>query len=305
MSQFGSLHGLDDLEAPRKLEAMPYVVTKNASQIVNNALHAASRTSTLGGDLKYRVAPNLTLDATINPDFGQVESDPAVLNLSAYESFFDERRPFFVAGRGLFRFDVNCSAGQLQRRRTLLQSAHWAHAASSPASTATPFRSQPMTIIGAAKLLGRFPHGLDHRRARRGDATRGESRRYDLRSGDELRCAARDAGFPRRATAPSAAIAHRGESQHGPMVVAVSRVERVCRRARLPSSLLQEQLRDLRLVRPEPRARKSGGDSRRCRQNGVHYYQRPDADLPLDSESHRRSAATPRSSSSARSADSI
>ncbi|MEA2706143.1 MAG: hypothetical protein QOH22_931, partial [Gemmatimonadaceae bacterium] len=109
VSQFGSLEGLDDLEAPRKLEAIPYVVTKNASRIVNNTFAQKSNV-TIGGDVKYRLAPNLTLDATINPDFGQVESDPAVLNLSAYESFFDERRPFFVAGRGLFNFSVNCSA---------------------------------------------------------------------------------------------------------------------------------------------------------------------------------------------------
>src|SRR6266550_1970998 len=108
VSQFGSLHGMDDLENPRKLEAMPYVVTKNSTDIVRNAFKQRSSVD-VGGDVKYRVAPNITLDATINPDFGQVESDPAVLNLSAYESFFDERRPFFVAGRGLFRFDVNCS----------------------------------------------------------------------------------------------------------------------------------------------------------------------------------------------------
>src|SRR5213079_591902 len=109
VSQFGSLHGMDDLENPRKLEAMPYVVTKSASTITNNAF-AQKQNLAAGGDIKYRIAPNVTLDATINPDFGQVESDPSVLNLSAYESFFDERRPFFVAGRGLFRADVNCSA---------------------------------------------------------------------------------------------------------------------------------------------------------------------------------------------------
>src|SRR2546423_9757389 len=94
VSQFGALEAMDDLEAPRRLEAMPYVVTKNASAIVDNAFTQKSNV-TIGGDVKYRVASNLTLDATVNPDFGQVEADPAVLNLSAYESFFDERRPFF------------------------------------------------------------------------------------------------------------------------------------------------------------------------------------------------------------------
>ena len=55
---------------------------------------------TVGGDLKYRLASNLTLNATVNPDFGQVEADPSELNLSAFETFFDERRPFFVEGKG-------------------------------------------------------------------------------------------------------------------------------------------------------------------------------------------------------------
>ncbi|OYV71872.1 MAG: hypothetical protein B7Z72_06020 [Gemmatimonadetes bacterium 21-71-4] len=109
VSQFGTLGGLDGLDAPRRLEATPYVLSKGGSRIVDNRF--ATRSSlAVGGDLKYRVASNLTLDATVNPDFGEVEADPAVLNLSAYESFFQEQRPFFVAGRGLFQFDVNCSA---------------------------------------------------------------------------------------------------------------------------------------------------------------------------------------------------
>ncbi len=64
----------------------------------------------VGGDLKYAVASNLTLNATVNPDFGQVEADPSELNLSAFETFFSERRPFFVAGAGQFDFTVNCFA---------------------------------------------------------------------------------------------------------------------------------------------------------------------------------------------------
>src|SRR6266536_3791106 len=108
VSQFGEVPGFDDLEAPRRLEAAPYVVTKNVSQFTTTGI---GRTQDLaaGGDVKYRVASNLTLDATLNPDFGQVEADPAVLNLSAFETFFREQRPFFVAGRGLFQFDVNCN----------------------------------------------------------------------------------------------------------------------------------------------------------------------------------------------------
>ena len=58
----------------------------------------------VGGDVKYLVTNNLTLQATVNPDFGQVEVDPAVVNLSAFETFFPEKRPFFVEGGGVFGF---------------------------------------------------------------------------------------------------------------------------------------------------------------------------------------------------------
>src|SRR2546425_10863956 len=105
VSQFGEVHGLDDLEAPRRLEAAPYLVTKNVSEVTSTGF-GRTQDVTVGGDVKYRVASNLTLDATLNPDFGQVEADPGVLNLTAFETFFRERRPFFVAGRGPFQFDV-------------------------------------------------------------------------------------------------------------------------------------------------------------------------------------------------------
>ena len=61
--------------------------------------------------MKYAVTPGLTLTATANPDFGQVEADPAVVNLDAFETFFPERRPFFVEGSGTFRFNMDCNDG--------------------------------------------------------------------------------------------------------------------------------------------------------------------------------------------------
>src|SRR3989441_3070436 len=73
------------------------MVTKNVSVPAGPGFDRSQRL-TAGADLKYGVTSNLTLDATVNPDFGQVEADPAVLNLTAFETFFQERRPFFVAG---------------------------------------------------------------------------------------------------------------------------------------------------------------------------------------------------------------
>ncbi|MGA9836262.1 MAG: DUF5916 domain-containing protein [Gemmatimonadaceae bacterium] len=158
VSQFGTLSGLDHLEAPRQLEALPYLVTKNESVIRHNAFGDRSA-MTVGGDLKYRVASNLTLDATINPDFGQVEADPAVLNLSAYESFFDEHRPFFVAGRGLFQFDVNCSDVNCDNEG-LYYSRRIGRTPELAATYGDTVPLEPTTILGAGKLLGRFPGGL-------------------------------------------------------------------------------------------------------------------------------------------------
>src|SRR5215212_5819304 len=157
VSQFGALHGMDDLENPRKLEAMPYVVTKNASTIRNNAFTQKSNLAA-GGDIKYRLAPNVTLDATINPEFGQVESDPSVLNLSAYESFFDERRPFFVAGRGLFRADVNCSAVNCWGE-SLYYSRRIGSTPELSGVYGDTVAQSPTRILGAGKVIGRLPKG--------------------------------------------------------------------------------------------------------------------------------------------------
>jgi hypothetical protein len=158
VSQFGDLTGLDGLTSPHHAEVTPYVVTKNVTQ-PTGASYGRHQDVTMGGDLRYGIASNLTLNATINPDFGQVEADPSVLNLGAFETFFQEKRPFFVEGRGLFNFDVNCSAvncngeGIFYSRRIGRgpQLTDLYGDSTSPAST---------TIIGAGKLTGRFPGGL-------------------------------------------------------------------------------------------------------------------------------------------------
>ena len=158
VSQFGELGGLDDLQSSRPFEALPYVLTKNSAKIANNTYSSGSSV-TVGGDLKYRLGPNVTLDATVNPDFGQVESDPAVLNLSAYETFFDERRPFFVAGRGLFNFTVNCNQVNCNNEG-LYYSRRIGRTPELAPIYGDTVPEQPTPIIGAAKLLGRFPGGL-------------------------------------------------------------------------------------------------------------------------------------------------
>jgi hypothetical protein len=107
-SHFGHLVGIDGVSAPRGLELLPYTVAKGLYTEGADSLNPFNDGSTYdvapGLDLKYGVTSELTLDATVNPDFGQVEADPAVVNLSAFETFFPERRPFFVEGANIFQF---------------------------------------------------------------------------------------------------------------------------------------------------------------------------------------------------------
>jgi hypothetical protein len=107
-SQLGRLEGMSELSTARRVELTPYVVTKSLQRETSDARYDRIVDVTGGGDIKIGITPNVTLDATINPDFGQVESDPSVVNLTAFETFLYERRPFFVEGTGLYRFALNC-----------------------------------------------------------------------------------------------------------------------------------------------------------------------------------------------------
>ena len=160
VSQFGEIEGLEGLEAPRRLEAVPYVVTKNVSQFTATGI-GRTQDITVGGDLKYLVASNLKLDATINPDFGQVEADPGVLNLSAFETFFQEKRPFFVQGAGQFQFGVNCTAvNDCSTGEGLVYSRRIGRAPELAGVYSDTTSAAFTTILGAGKLTGRTPSGL-------------------------------------------------------------------------------------------------------------------------------------------------
>src|SRR5438105_7785796 len=155
VSRFGHLIFDDRLSPPRRLEFNPYTL----GQLQTKSDAAMSGTGNAGFDLRVGLGSSATLSATVNPDFGQVEADPAVLNLSVFETFFQERRPFFVQGAGIFRFDVNCSAvndcstgeGLFYSRR-IGRSPQLADYGGAGSSVAT-------TIYGAAKLTGRLPGG--------------------------------------------------------------------------------------------------------------------------------------------------
>ncbi|MGH7482243.1 MAG: DUF5916 domain-containing protein [Longimicrobiales bacterium] len=151
-SRMGRLRGLTDMAASRRLELLPYV---SADATLRENIDAADpfvqeRDAGVraGADVKLGLGPNLTLDATINPDFGQVEADPAEVNLTAFETFFAERRPFFVEGGQLFG-----GRGTFYSRRI---------GAPPPLEPDAPYFEtvDNTTILGAAKLTGRLPSGL-------------------------------------------------------------------------------------------------------------------------------------------------
>jgi hypothetical protein len=167
--RFGHLDGIEiNSQAKKNLELLPYVVGRSKNVAFTpgdpfNSGHQAS--SRVGLDLKYLLSTNLTLDATINPDFGQVEVDPAVVNLSAFETSFDEKRPFFVAGSGVFSYDnlscffcSNVSSLSAFYSRRIGRSPTGADLAYG----AGPYADVPdaTTILGAAKITGHTSNGF-------------------------------------------------------------------------------------------------------------------------------------------------
>ena len=107
VSRFVDLVGIARIEPPRRLEVLPYATSRAAftPHASGDPFNDGSQLSQgFGADVKFGLGSNLTLNATVNPDFGQVEVDPAVVNLSDVETTFSEKRPFFVEGSSIFDF---------------------------------------------------------------------------------------------------------------------------------------------------------------------------------------------------------
>ncbi len=164
---FGSLGGLVIEPQPHQLEILPYVESRRQYKyaVPTDPYHKSSygRVGT-GADVKYLLTSSLALDATVNPDFGQVEVDPATINLSAYETYYSEKRPFFVAGSSAFDFgNFSCNFCSNTSSLDIFYSrrigrppqlnpyvGNLADFADTPDNT---------TILGAAKITGRTKGG--------------------------------------------------------------------------------------------------------------------------------------------------
>jgi hypothetical protein len=166
-SRFGHLTGLRIPPSTSHLELLPYVVERSASlasQAGSPFDTHARPTTRVGLDLKDRLTSNLTLDATINPDFGQVEVDPAVLNLSALETFFPEKRPFFIEGAQVFDFgNQSCNFCSYGEGMTGFYSRRIGRAPTGADLALDNFQFADVpdatTILGAGKITGRTKSG--------------------------------------------------------------------------------------------------------------------------------------------------
>ncbi|HKP76216.1 MAG TPA: DUF5916 domain-containing protein, partial [Longimicrobiaceae bacterium] len=167
-SRFGHVEALHAPKNRGRMELLPYVLSRaryvTPSQPGSPFQSDHQYDVRVGGDVKYQLSSTLTLDATINPDFGQVEVDPAVVNLSAFETFFSEKRPFFVEGSGLFGFGdfwcINCSNVEgmsLFYSRRVGRAPQGSVTAPNAEFVQVPENS---TILGAAKITGRTRGGL-------------------------------------------------------------------------------------------------------------------------------------------------
>jgi hypothetical protein len=157
--QFGELHGIKGLAKSRRIEIMPYVLGKinTFKSEPENPFADKGRSffGTLGLDAKIGLSSNFTADLTINPDFGQVESDPSVMNLTAFETFYEEKRPFFLEGKNIFSFDINDI--NLFYSRRIGQTPSY-----TPDLKEKEYIDFPenTTILSAAKISGKSANGL-------------------------------------------------------------------------------------------------------------------------------------------------
>ena len=168
---YGHLEGVSGVRARQRLELLPYasgrlhhrsLVARSTRVNFEDPFHSrAEGSGGAGADIKYRLTSDFTLDATLNPDFGQVEQDPAVVNLTAFELQFDEKRPFFVEGAEILRFGTSIFGAPEGGPSQLLYSRRIGRAPQLAVPDTAAYADLPdVAAIGAAaKLTGRTASG--------------------------------------------------------------------------------------------------------------------------------------------------
>lgn len=138
-SRFGQLVGIEGVKPSRRIELLPYITSSSRFEGGVASGGDVDSETRAGGDLKMGLGPNVTLDGTVSPDFGEVEADAAEVNLTPFETFFDDRRPFFTEGQQILA--GNGPAYFYSRR------------------VGGPTFGHQNTILGAAKVTGRLARG--------------------------------------------------------------------------------------------------------------------------------------------------
>ncbi|MBK7030931.1 MAG: carbohydrate binding family 9 domain-containing protein [Bacteroidales bacterium] len=163
VSKFGDLSGIKGILPHRDIEILPYTMGKaiyDRKEEGNPFAKGYEYKATAGLDGKVSVTNDLTLNFTINPDFGQVEADPSVVNLTAFESYFPEKRPFFIEGKNIFDYKLTGSddpRNQLFYSRRIGSAPHY-----SPDLIKGEYAKVPeeTSILGSFKLSGKTHKGL-------------------------------------------------------------------------------------------------------------------------------------------------
>ncbi|USD23940.1 DUF5916 domain-containing protein [Flagellimonas marinaquae] len=166
VSEFGELHGLKNIQPQKQLEIQPYTVAKTETYEAEegNPFRDGSESDiTAGLDAKIGITNDLTLDLTVNPDFGQVDADPSAIALDGFQIFFQERRPFFVENKNIFDFRVSQSqAGNTFGSDNIFYSRRIGRSPQGyPDTSDGEFVDQPdnTPMIGAAKFSGKTKNG--------------------------------------------------------------------------------------------------------------------------------------------------
>jgi hypothetical protein len=162
---FGEMNGLESIKPQKIFDITPYGIAKletYEAEEGNPFLDGSDTHVNAGIDAKIGVTNNLTLDLTINPDFGQVEADPSEVNLSAYESYFSEKRPFFIEGANITTFGIGIGDGGVGNDNLFYSRRIGRRPRLEPDLNDNEYARVPVNtpIIGAAKLTGKTSNGL-------------------------------------------------------------------------------------------------------------------------------------------------
>jgi len=166
ISKFGELSGIDSIQPKKILEITPYVVTRfeRFKKAPENPFQSTGKINEFdaGLDAKIGLTNFLTMDLTVNPDFGQVEADPSRVNLSAFETFFEEKRPFFVEGKNITSFGLGIGDGDVGNDNLFYSRRIGRQPHGYPDLEDGTYANVPTstTILGAAKLTGKSKNGL-------------------------------------------------------------------------------------------------------------------------------------------------